>query len=79
MAFYDKTHDIPRDPEAIEASSKGGGAFAGFLTLAVVAVAAALLYLFVVGPAPEPRTVNAPSTTELAPPSEPATRPTTTP
>ena len=81
MAFYDKTEDLPH-PDAMDLrSSDRVGIVAGTIFLLIAGVAFALFLFFVIASAPNQRTVNPPSTTELAPaPSaQPAPRPASTP
>ncbi len=78
MAFYNKADDLLRDPTIPRNASaidqrytRGDGVISAVLILLVVAAAFGLYFLYANSGSPS-RTVNEPSTTQLAPAPAPA-------
>jgi len=79
MAFYNKTDDLPRDPSAIDQGyTRSDGMVSAVIVLLIIAAAFGLYFVYG-GSGSTTRTVNEPSTTQLAPAPAPlpATQPPT--
>ena len=78
MAFYNKADDLSRDPSfsrdptAIEESARGGSGILSTVIVLLIIAAAFGLYFLYGGSGSTTRTVNEPSTTQLAPAPTPA-------
>ena len=75
MAFYNKTDHLPRDPSAIDQDYTRGDSIVSAVIILLIIAAAFGLYFLYGGSGSTTRTVNEPSTTQLAPAPAPAPQP----
>jgi hypothetical protein len=75
MAFQNKLHDVPRDPEAMAGRINGAARFlTGTIVLLLAVIVAGLFFVSGTGRAPAQRSVISPSATESGPTApQPAT------